>query len=469
MNRLVGHIIAFVALFLVLLATLAWAEANGFVASRVTTLWAKAIIEVDGASTFNATDAFFPPLPFMLTIALQWLTGGTSVPTPFLISAGLGTLTLIMWFGSLRFNGGVSAFTSYLAVALLALNPFFLRSLADGPENILTMIGTWIFARGIINLRLTGNAPDMMKVAVGLLIVSMSNSYGVLICLGAMPFMIVAARPSMLVASSTGYLIAMFYPVVAAALSLLFVSKIFNSSLVPLLTEDPIEISVWGHIIVLLGLTPIALVAIFRNIFIMRYFMPLIASFATILSAYFLNTFFHVEADPALAIAPMLAVVAVAIRHWPKFSLREPIIISLLALGLLLSTFSFRVGPEGETSAWVAAMQGKKLVNANLTKDVVTFLATKDGILVDIERNPEIVPAIGDMQKLIVSGQTVYDWALEGGILRANYVLVQNSANLAVVTDRILRRYPELLTDQLVQYKEVFQNARWRVFERTKP
>ena len=77
------------------------------------------------------------------------------------------------------------------------------------------ILGTWLFARGIVNLRLTGNAPDMMKVAVGLLVVALSDSYGLMLCLGAMPFMIVAARPSMIAASSTGYLVAMFYPVLA--------------------------------------------------------------------------------------------------------------------------------------------------------------------------------------------------------------------------------------------------------------
>ncbi len=466
MTRTSGNFIAFTLLFLALLAGLAWAEMHGFVSGRVTELWAKAIIEVDGPVNFRATDAFFPPLPYVLSIGLQWVVGHSTVPTPFVLAAALGALTLVMWFGNLRYMGGMSAAASYAAVALLALNPFFLRVVAEGPESIMLMFGTWLFVRGIVNLRLTGNAPDMMKVAVGLLIVSLSSSYGLLLCLGALPFMVVAARPSMLVASSVGYLIAMFYPVAAAVLSLLFVSKIFNSSLIPLLTDTPIDISPMGHVLVLMGMVPVALVVILRTAPTSRYFMPLIAGFATVLSAYALNMFFYVEADPVLAIAPLLAVVATTVRFWPPSALREPIVLVLLALGLVLSLISLRVTPAAETSAWFAAMQGQTQTEVKMTQDVAAFLATKDQIIVDIERNPEIVPAVGDISQLIVAGQTVYDWALEGGVLRAKYILVQNIPEGVAIRDRVLRRFPELMTDRLNQYSEVFNNPKWRVFER---
>jgi hypothetical protein len=466
MTRNAGFWAAFTLLFLGLLLTLAWTHAHGFISERVTVLWSKAIMQIDGAAGFNSTDAFFPPLPYVLTIALQWLTNGPSVPTPFLLSAGLGASMVIMWYRNLRYNGGISAITSLLAVILLIVNPFFLRSLAEGPEAVLTLIGTWIFARGIVNLRLAGNAPDMMKVAVGLLIVSLSNSYGLLICLGSLPFMIIAARPSMLVASPFGYLIAMFYPVVAAILALVFISKIFDSSLMPLLTEEPVTIPITSHLVILAGLVPMAFVAALRNLFTPHFVMPLIASFGTVLGAYWLNSMFYVESDPLLAIAPMLSVLVVAIRFWPPMRLQEPIILTLLLLSLILSFFSLRVSPNAEAQNWLFTFRGNNLQIADLTRDVSTFLEGNYGIMVDVERNPEIVPTIDDMGRFIVAGETTYDWALEGGFLRANYVLVKNVPKDAIVTDRILRRFPQLSTNEMPLYRQVFSNEQWRVFER---
>jgi hypothetical protein len=469
MTRNAGLWAGFILLFLGLLLTLAWAQANGFVSGRATVLWSKAILQVDGPENFNSTDAFFPPLPFMLAIALQWILGGTSVPIPFLLSAGLGAMMVMMWYSNLRYAGGISVVSSFLAIALLILNPFFLRALAEGPEAVLTLIGTWVFARGIVNLRLTGNAPDMMKVAVGLLIISLSNSYGLLICLGSLPFMIVAARPSMLVASPIGYLIAMFYPVVAAVLSLFFISSIFDSTLMPLLTEEPIPVSLWGHLVILAGLVSLTFVAIMRNIFSPPYFMPILAAFGTIVGAYWLNSMLHVESDPALAIAPMLAVLVVALRFWPKSSLREPILVCLLALGLVFSVLSIRANPVAETRDWLAAVQGRALEGHEATQEVVRFLKDKEGIMVDVERNPEIVPQIEDMKRFILAGQTIYDWALEGGLIRANYILIGKAPKNGIVTDRILRRFPELATNQVASYAEVFSNNRWQVLKRVEP
>ncbi len=466
MTRHAGLWAAYTLLFLGLLLTLAWTQAHGFISERVTVLWSKAIMQIDGAASFNSTDAFFPPLPYVLTIALQWLTNGPSVPTPFLLSAGLGAMMVIMWYRNLRDNGGISAITSLLAVTLLIMNPFFLRSLAEGPEAVLTLIGTWIFARGIVNLRLAGNAPDMMKVAVGLLIVSLSNSYGLLICLGSLPFMIIAARPSMLVASPVGYLIAMFYPVAAAILALVFISKIFDSSLMPLLTEEPVTIPIQSHLVILAGLVPMAFVAAMRNLFTPHFVMPLVATFGTVLGAYCLNSMLHVESDPILAIAPMISILAVAIRFWPPLRLREPIILVLLLLSLVLSVFSLRASPNAEARNWFFTFQGHTLKGTELTRDVSRFLQGKDGIMVDVERNPEIVPSIDDLGRFIVAGHTIYDWALEGGLSRANYILVQNPPDDAIVTDRILRRFPQLSTNEMPFYQEVFSNERWRVFER---
>ena len=468
MTRQVSGLFSFAALFLGLLASLGWAEAQGFVSSDVTALWSRAIVQVDGPAHFKSVDAFFPPVPFALSIVLQWILNGTMVPVPFILSALLGAALLLLWFFNLRDNGVFSLAGSLATVALLGLNPFFLRAVADGPQTVLTILGTWVFTRGIVNLRLTGNAPDMMKVAVGLLIVALSDSFGLMICLGALPFMIVAARPSMLTASSTGYLVAMFYPVVAGIGSLMFVSTIFNSRLIPLLIEEPAPATWATHALILLGMLPVAATAILRNVLLPRLFMPLIAAMATVCGAYLLNAFFHLEGDQTMAFAPMLGVVAVAVRFWPPLPLREPIVLTLLALGVVVSAIAFQAIPLHETRAWVSAVRGDGAGTSSSTQDLSMFLQDKSGIMVDVERNPEIVTAMGGVDSLIVSGEPLYDWALGGGLPQAGYILVPAGTNPNGTSDRILRRFPGLDRGRLAGYHEVFQNAHWRVFERTK-
>lgn len=467
MTRLTGTLVAFVSLFLLLLMTLAWTEMHGFVSARTTELWAKAIVQVDGPAVFKSTEAFYPPLPFILTLSAQWLVADvTPVPIPFLLSAALGAALLLLWFDNLRDNGSFTALGSCIAVALLALNPFFLRSLADGPESVLTLIGTWVFARGLVNLRLTGNAPDMMKVAVGLLIVSLSNSYGLLICLGAMPFMIVAARPSMLVASPFGYLVSMFFPVLVAVVSILFVSEIFDSNLIPLLSEGEDGSAEGFPLATMLGLASVVLVVVARTVTAPRYFMPLLATFGTVLGAYLLNAVYHVESDPAVAIAPMLAVVAVAVRFWPPLKLREPIVAMLLALGAVLSVISLRVGPVEETRAWMTAFGGNPVKKSILTQDVAVFLNGKSEIMVDVEKNAELVTALGRVDNLIVAGQPMYEMAMQGAAPRSNYIVVRTGSGQTGASDRIMRRFPQLSYNGLPLYEEVFQNPEWKVFQR---
>ncbi|HBB85115.1 MAG TPA: hypothetical protein DC031_18050 [Sulfitobacter sp.] len=467
MIRAASWSVGFVALTLVLLLSLGWTEANGFVSMDVTDLWAKSIVQIEGPAQFKATDAFYPPVPYALSLLGQALLTGTQVPVPFVLSALVGAGLLVLWFLNLRDTGRFSGFTSAILVLLLALNPFFLRALADGPEMMFCILGTWLFARGIVNLRLTGNAPDMMKVAVGLLVVALSDSFGLMLCLGAMPFMIVAARPSMIAASSTGYLVAMFYPVAAAVGSLMFVSLIFDSRLVPLLSETVVPLTSSQHMIVLLGLCPAALVAILRNILMPRLFMPLLAAVGAVLGGYTLNTFFHVEGDPAMAIAPMLGVLVAAIRFWPNLSLREPIAIALLSFSLVSSVLVTRYVAHDETRNWARAMVGIENAASRPDREVISFLRDKSEIMVDVEKNPEIVIGFGSVDQLVIAGQPSYDWALEGGVPRTRYIVVPRQAEGQATADRILRRFPQLKQSKLPGYGEVFENSQWRVFERS--
>lgn len=467
MTGIAGWSAFVLALFTALLFALGWMEAHGFVSSDVTELWAKAIVQIGSAGRFAASDAFYPPVPFALTLAIQYIAGGTGLPTPFVLSAALGAAMLVLWLKNLWLTEGFSLTGSCIVVALLALNPYFLRALADGPETMFTIFGTWIYAGGIVNLRLTGNAPDMMKVAVGLLIVAMSDNYGLMISLGALPFLIVAARPSMIASSSFGYLFAMFYPVAAALASLFFVAEIFNSALVPQLVEGPSLIPVTEHLFILSGIVPMGLVVVFRNIMAPSLFMPLVAALGSVLGAYVLNIHLNVESDPFIAIVPMLGVVAAGVRFWPQTRLREPIVAILLATAIMQTMQVMRFTMIPETREWRQAALATDPGTAGPTAETAAFLSSKSGVMLDTERNPELVIAMGGVSQLIIAGEPIYDWALEGGLPQAPFIVVPKIPPEARIRDRILLRFPQLRQDGLAGYDMIHDNSHWRVFKKS--
>lgn len=458
---------ALVAMFLAYLVMLGWVETNGFVSADVTELWAKVLVLSDGPSAFRATDAIYPPLPFMMALAVQSGAGGLStVPVPLLISAALAALMMVMWFNNLRENGQFTLWGALATTALLGLNPFFLRAVTDGPATVLAVIGTWVFARGIVNLRLTGNAPDMMKVAVGLLVAALSNSYGLLLCLGAMPFMIVAARPSLLVSSPVGYLMAMYFPVLVGCISVLFVSAVFDSRLLPLLSEGGAEVTSNETLTMALAVVPVVLVMIFRTVMAPRYFMPLIAAFGTVLSAFVLNVFLYVESDPVIAMAPMVAVAAVAARFWPPLHLREPICVVLLALWCILALGIMGRAPGAETRAWTRALAGFSVETVDLTQDVAAFLSDKSGIMIDVEQNPDLVTDLRHIDRLILAGEPGYERVMQGALPEADYLVVGLRTQGGQEADQLLLRFPDLRNSGVPGYREAYQNAEWRIFER---
>ncbi|SEN53924.1 hypothetical protein [Palleronia pelagia] len=466
MSRFAAWLIFQLAIFSLLMLWLAWLEFNGFVSSAVTDLWARALVQVGGTGTFSASDSFYPPVPFALTLLVELLPGNSGVPPPFLVAALIASTTLVLWFLNLRVAAGFSILGAVLSVLLIGLNPYFLRAVSDGPEMMMILLGTWVFARGVVNLRLTGAAPDMMKVAVGLLIVALSDSFGLMISFGALPFMVLAARPSMLERSAAGYLVALFFPVAAAIGSLLFVSSIFQSSLIPRLFEVEEAVSPGEYFIIVSGLLPLGFVLALRNLSVMRLFMPTIAAVGSVSGAYFLNYFFQAESDPVIASVPILGVVVVCLRFWPPSSFREPIVLVLLCLLMVHSVQALRISGTGETDEWARAALGHYSDLQGPTRMAAQSLQGKAGIMLDVERNPEMVVAFGDVSRLLTSGQPAYDLALEGGRLRAPYILVPKVMGMEPVSDRILRRFPGLASGAQAGYRQIYQNSKWQIFQR---
>ncbi|RYH02015.1 hypothetical protein EU805_12605 [Salipiger sp. IMCC34102] len=466
MNRLIQKLTIASLLFAALLSGLFWLDLRGFMSESIEQMWARAIVQIEGPPRFRATEAFYPPLPYTMTLILQQVRPGNLLPTPLLLSAALSAAMLLAWYANLRERGELGRGAALIILVLLAFNPLFIRAVAEGPNAVLLLFGFWIYARGLLNLRLNGAAPDMMKVAVGLLVMPLSHSYGILLALGTLPFIVISARPSMLAMSSTGYLTAMFFPVLAAIGSLSFVSfvlntEFFSSSFVRGGAPSPAS-----------GLTPLALslclplAALIRLILLPRYALPILAGIGSLAGGATLNLAYGFENDSVIVATPVLGLCVVAVRSWPLGSMRVGLVCALLATSLPLAILGMRSAGSSESQRMVKVLSGQTVADPRtLNRDLAKVLAGRQEILVDIERHPGLVAAIGDIQSFLITGDPDYDITIEGGRPRGDYLLVRQDLMATAQDDRLLRAFPQLADGEAEPFDLLYSRNGWRLFE----
>ncbi|MCE0506683.1 hypothetical protein LR948_15035 [Roseivivax sp. GX 12232] len=455
-----------IPLFALLLVPLAWVEAQGFLSGAVIDMWAKAIVQIEGPGVFRASDAFYPPLPFSLALILQMIAPEADVALPLLIGAAAAALLLYTWYLNLRERGAYDRGSAGLLVVLLALNPFFLRALAEGPSAVLLLLGFWIYARGLLNLRLNGAAPDMMKVAVGLLILPLSHAYGMLLALGTLPFIVLAARPSMLAASSFGYLMSMFFPVVAAIGSLLFVNAVLKTEFISAqVVQGGAGPEAWALLPTLCGLL-VAGLALLRLMWRARLALPILAGAGSLLGGAWLNAQYGFEGDAAVVALPSLGLAVVAIRAWPPGRFRVPMVVLGLLASVPLALFSMQAAGGPGTRALLDIARGERVTGPHAADaELAEFLDNRSGILADVERNPGLVAALGDVEGFLVAGQPAYDITVLGGRPRGQYIAVRLPEAGEIPRDRLLRAYPQLEKGAPPPFRLRYDRGGWRVFE----
>ena len=448
------------------LAFSAWLHANGFLSEAAVRLWGKAILQVDGPRAFKSSEALYPPLPFVITMMVHSLIGSQGIPPTTLIGCAAAGCLAALWLVNLVIRGGYALPVAALCVFLLAANPLFLIAVAEGPEMTLLCMGTWVFTRGIVHLRLSGTAPDMMKVAVGLMIVGLSSTYGLLIALVSVPFLAIAARPSMLVASPVGYLMAMSFPVAGTVGALMFLSSIFNT---PLFDRTP-SIDPRATLALTAGAFGVAampaLISAIRLIRSPTYAMPVFCATCTLGGAMALDLHQHLLDDPLLAASPLIMVSAVGLRFWPASADRAALAVGVLSLSWLMSAGLVAVGDHPRTQRWAAAVQGDRLETFDAAYDLVTFLDGKQDILIDAEHSPDLVIARGTVDGLVLAGTAAYELTLFSGNPAQSYIVVRHGSGPGAARDSLRRRFPDLATVPPRGYLPAYADDIWIVLAR---
>ncbi|MCA0961752.1 hypothetical protein [Salipiger bermudensis] len=465
MRELVWKIALWLLVSAAMLLPIAWVEGHGFLSSATIQMWAKAIVLTDGPAVFRATDAFFPPLPFAIVLVMQWLSGGTGIPLPHVLSAAVGGLLAVAWYHNLLNRAAYDRVSAALVVLLLLLNPIFLRALSDGPSMMFLILGAWLFFRGLVNIRLFGTAPDMMKVGLALLIATMSHELGVLFALATLPALVLAARPSLMMVSPWGYLVSMFFPVVAAVLSLFFISAVLKTDFFAVQMLSPDIAWADATFVAILCLLPVPLMVILRLLPQARFSMPLAGIVLTLAGMALLNRVYPVQPDPVLVAAPALGAIPVAARWWPRSALRALPLTALLLVSAALGGWAMGALGGPESRAWLQAARGGTVTNpVQEAAPVAAFLRDREQVFADVERHPDLVAALGHARNFIAAGDPAYDRVLFGGRPAGEFVVVGVDENAPVVRDRLLRALPRLKNNKDSRFDLVYNSENWMVY-----
>lgn len=472
MNRPLALFVGWAGFTSVLLLAAAWIHAGGFMSDAVIGLWARSIVEIDGPIVFDSSQTFYPPIPYFMTVAAQRLLEPDGVPAPLLVSCAVGGALGMIWWYNLVERANFGPVAGLLCTLLLLLNPVFLFAVVAGPGDIFLIAGVWLFGRGLVNLRLSGTAPDLMKAAIGLLILAFSHRYGLLIVLASMPFTVLAGRPSLLKASTSGYLVALFFPLVFAVGSYAFVSWIFESNFIETLLATKLgrRFSL-DQSMVVIGATlitgPLVVLSLMRFSTQQAIFMPAMAVALTICASVALDSGLHVSSNPALAVAPILGAVMLAIRFWPAERVRGILVAPMLAAGVAGGWHTVDAAGGAESRSLRHAML-QELGEDPFARHRIAarFLDGHEGVMLDPEANPGIVVLLGGASDLILPGSEAFETTMMTHRLAAPVVAVRPVEHLPYQPDRILRVFPSLAIETPVGYALAHSSHGWRIFTR---
>ena len=447
------------------LCLMGWLHANGFLSEAVIRLWSKAILVADGPPGYRSSDTLYPPLPFVVTLLLHHVIGALTLPPPVLIAVGSAGLMVALWWSHLTARGGYGAGTALLIVFLLGTNPVLLVAVSEGPEMALTCLGVWTFARGMVHLRTAGNAPDMMMVAAGLMLIAMSSGFGLLIAFGALPFLALAARPQNLLVSPIGYTLAMCFPVMCAAGSLAFVAAIFDAPLIRQANQIAAKTGPASSSVIIVALSLPAIAAIVRLRRQRDQAIPLICAILSIGGAMALDRIFRLLDDQILASAPLIAVSAAALRFWPPGPTRDPAVAAMLTMTWLSALILVAGNGTPDMRRWLDALRAQPPVTET-SVELADILRGRESVLIDAERNPDLVVALGSLDGLVLAGTASYELTLLGSIPRQDLIVLRASPGVGELPDRVARRFPQAGDRPPAGYRLLFSKGEWTVLQR---
>lgn len=461
--RFITTWVFFATLFLALAG---WLHINGFLSESTVRIWSKVILQLDGPPGFKSSESLYPPLPFFFSMVLHNLVGASGIPTPTLASSVVASLLATCIYQRITDHAQYPPMTAMLILVLVLGNPISLYAITAAPEMTFLFFGLWVLSNGLFRLRKSGSAPDMMQVGIGLMLVGLSSSYGLLLCLSALPFLAISAPPRLIITSATGTILAVFFPVACAVGSLFLLSALFDTPLVAKDLEFGVSETLQTTVPLYLisgGLAVLAMYSIRRD---GQSVVPMLCMIGTVICATFLDLSISYFDDAFVTAAPLLVLGCVGVCAWPNRGRLRGLVVSVTAICAWFGAAD-QLPKLGNPSvvAWSEAISGKpsKIENAEI---VARFLMEREEIMLDGEQNPELIVLLGGTDKLILNGAPEFELVAEGGRPKQSYIVLRNELSAPIIRDRLMRRFALVNDAPPRGYTIALELGEWIVLER---
>jgi hypothetical protein len=471
--------------FAIIVALAATGVRNGLVTDDALRLWAGASTAADGAVPVGRMVAAYPTLPFLSSTLVAWLTpAGT--PAPALVAGALFALFAAFCFFSFR-KVGLPAVAAAAATFLIAFHPALLRGIVAGPADMFLAVFLLVLCLALYDLRARSGTSEVMAVGLALMGIAFSHPMGAAFAFASVPFLGFAVRPFLVANSALNVVVALMFPTLFAISAFSYVSWIFPGDGWSFFAAPAQSLSIWTvaearvfgaslgvplvlsasaamAIAIVLG-APIA-VAMLARVYRRRPLIaPAIVFASTAIAATALSVLSGFFGDPAAIIvaAPVLA--AAAVIRIPGTRERPLLAVVLLLFGWL-GGFASLALIDPVTASHLRDVTGR---GANERADALAAggaTSARDGVLADIENAPAIVLGRGRARGLLGPQSEPFALALLFARIDAAVVAVPDPHSSVGRDDRLNKAFPALFRDGLPDYRVIYQNNTWKIFER---
>ncbi|MCJ2188865.1 hypothetical protein [Novosphingobium beihaiensis] len=472
------------ALTALLLAALLEAANRGYVSTSNMDLWGRTLLASSGELSIQKVVTAFPPLPYATVLAIHGAVPGLDFAAPQLLSALIASLLVWGWYRTLR-ESGFSLRPAILAVLLLAGSPLYLRAVAEGPGFMMLLAGFWLFALGMFQLRRGHRVNDIILVSTGLVITGFSHPFGLMLVLGVLPFLALAAPPDRLRTATLAVLLVLLFPLIFALASFIYVNWVFAGDGFYFLSHLSRETAGLGSSNVLFfdagqmpgGIVPplIAAMGVFAvspiaiSMFVLTARLPPLRLAAAglighLVCTMFLAYMFGLLPPIAAAASLGLPLAAATSARWPQPRPHRSGVIIMLLAGFIGSWLIAATDPASETVRWRAALTGAPVPSTDPELDALAaHTQHKDSVLFDAEAAPAVIALRGNAQGIWSADTTQFRIAALSKTIDARMIVVRNPHS-ALGGGRVARNFPRLYDEGHPGYHRLFDSGRWRIY-----
>ncbi|MCW2307718.1 hypothetical protein [Rhodobium gokarnense] len=463
-----------------MLALSLFLRAHGYAAVGERDLWGRALLVNAGVVPFETAATAFPPLPQMVAVSVNWLLPGLGPLALSLLVALLAAWLVTTWFVMLRkAKFGLAA--SLAVTALLAFNPIFVRAVTEGTGGVLVLLGVWLLALGIFNLRRSYRVNDIMLVSIALVVLAFSHPFGAVLAIASIPFLALVAPPDLLERSPISVFLVLLFPLAFSVLSFIFVNWILAGDAFHFLARAAANVASMSdrsgavfppNMLVVAALAaagtlvaaPITIVMAMQARTLQPLLLATIGLCAMLVSAIVFAALLGVAPPLALALGPAAVIAAACTVYWPDSRLHRRAIMLWLVAGFFGATVILVGDASPQTRQWLSAALGAEQgrmeeENALLAR----LLADSRDILLDAEAAGAVVAMRGSADGLLSADAFAVRIASTRREMTWPVVVVRNAAS-ALGMDKVGRAFPELFEKGAPGYRMVFDGPTWRAY-----